>query len=152
MEKLNRPQIRPHLKVKAGARRDRARRRQRGFTLIELGVVLAVLAILVAIAVPTYLRMVARARESEAQQAWSMVKAELWSYYLQHSQFPSENGSSWWEEIDQPTSDNWAYSGRNDGTAAKMVATPKQSNSTALCWTLNNDGTVDTGRGQECQQ
>lgn len=127
------------------------RRRQRGFTLIELGVVLAVLAILVAVAVPTYLRMVARAREAEAQQGWSMVKAELWSYYLQHNSFPELN-NNWPNEVDQPTVPNWSFTAQMIGDDITVVASPtsQNTNGETLCWTLTTDGTVDADRGSNC--
>ncbi|GAB6876233.1 type IV pilin protein [Thermaerobacter litoralis] len=135
-----------------GDRKPERRQRQRGFTLIELGVVLAVLAILVAIAVPTYLRMVARARESEAQQAWSMVKAELWSHFLERGQFPDGSGG-WPGEIDQPTTANWSFTYSEGQNAVTVVATPTSQNSggTTLCWTLDSDGEVTSERGADCQ-
>ncbi|WP_278199572.1 type IV pilin protein [Thermaerobacter marianensis] len=135
----------------AGSRQECRTGRQRGFTLIELGVVLAVLAILVAIAVPTYLRMVARAREAEAQQAWSMVKAELWSYFLQNGQFPQPSGT-WPSGIDQPTPPNWDFTARGGGTQITVVAQPTTQNrgGETLCWTLDQNGQVSTNRGDAC--
>ena len=46
------------------ARRDRVSRRRLGFTLIELMIVMAIIAILVSIAIPVYNRAITRARES----------------------------------------------------------------------------------------
>lgn len=137
------------------SRSDR-RRHQRGFTLIELGVVLAILAILVAIAVPTYAAMVRRAREAEARQAWTMVKTELWSYFLEHNEFPAANqDGTGWDEIDAiPASDYWNYAASTDqaNNEATLKATGKEpgSESHKICWTLHDDGTVDEERGADC--
>ena len=46
------------------ARQDRVSRRRLGFTLIELMIVMAIIAILVSIAIPVYNRAITRARES----------------------------------------------------------------------------------------
>ncbi len=135
------------------SRSDR-RRRQRGFTLIELGVVLAILAILVAIAVPTYAAMVRRAREAEARQAWTMVKTELWSYYLEHNQFPApiQNGEGW-DGIDAiPQSNYWTYAAstgqNNDSASLKATGSDPDHK---ICWTLHDDGTVDEEQGTQCE-
>lgn len=55
-------------------------RSQRGFTLIELMVVVAVVGILAAIAVPAYTEQVRKSRRSEAMQALSEIsqKEEKW--------------------------------------------------------------------------
>lgn len=53
--------------LKPGHRRDSSRRGAGGFTLIELMVVVAVVAILVAIAVPSYQEQVRKSRRGQAQ-------------------------------------------------------------------------------------
>lgn len=122
------------------APKDR-RRRQGGFTLVELGVVLAILAILVAIGVPTYLSMVKKAREADAQQAWSMVKTELWSYYVQNDEYPDVNGG-WWVGIDEPSSTYWSY-GASTGSGNKSATfTATSTDGTKLCWTIDAKGEV----------
>lgn len=50
------------------------RKNEKGFTLIEILVVVIIVAILAAIAVPIYLRYVERARASEPQSAISSIK------------------------------------------------------------------------------
>lgn len=125
------------------ARNDH-RRREGGFTLVELGVVLAILAILVAIAVPAYLNMVNRAREAEAQQVWSMVKTELWSYFVQYNKYPTPSGG-WWPGIDNPNDANsqWKYTASGDETSATLTA---KGYGRTLCWSIDNTGTVKSGR------
>ncbi|HEY8415666.1 MAG TPA: prepilin-type N-terminal cleavage/methylation domain-containing protein [Thermaerobacter sp.] len=121
--------------------RDNRRRRQGGFTLVELGVVLAILAILVAIAVPTYITLVNRAREAEAQQVWSMVKTELWSYYVEHDEFPTPS-NNWWPGIDPPPQGTqWSFSAAGDADSATLVAT-RDDGAVKRCWTIDKTGQV----------
>lgn len=86
-----------------------SRREESGFTLIELAIALAILGILVAIAVPTYLGVRNRAYDAEAKQALGEIRTMAWSYFL-------EVGS--WEKADDlaalgmdagHTTEHWEY-------------------------------------------
>lgn len=61
-----------------------------GFTLIELAVALAILGILVAIAVPTYLNVRNRSYDSEAKQTLGEIRAVVWSHYLEQGDWPDD--------------------------------------------------------------
>jgi len=67
--------------------RKALRAERRGFTLIELVVVLAILAVIISLAIPRYLAARKRAYKSEADNILQETKSLEWSYYQQYNQF-----------------------------------------------------------------
>jgi len=65
-----------------------------GFTLIELMIVVAIIAILAAIAVPAYQNYVIRAQVSEGLVLADGAKAAVWDYYANSGQLPPSNQSA----------------------------------------------------------
>ncbi len=70
------------------------KRNQQGFTLIELMIVVAIIAILAAIAIPLYLNYTAQAEGSEATTLMDGAKTAVVSYYNETGAFPTGNGSA----------------------------------------------------------
>lgn len=69
-----------------------SRKRADGFTLIELMIVVAIIAILAAIAVPAYQDYVARSQVAEGFALASGAKEAIAIYYSDHGVFPADNG------------------------------------------------------------
>jgi general secretion pathway protein G len=73
--------------------RARGRRRARGFTLIEIMVVVLIIGLLAAVIVPTVISKVDDARVAKAKQDVQSLEAALAMYYLDNSKYPtSEQG------------------------------------------------------------
>lgn len=64
-------------------------RRTRGFTLIELMVVMAIIGILVSIAVPTYRNIVERAKETVLKHNLAAIRDVIDQYYADKGRYPS---------------------------------------------------------------
>jgi prepilin-type N-terminal cleavage/methylation domain-containing protein len=64
----------------------------KGFTLIELMIVIAILGILMAIAIPAYNDYLARARASEAIYAAAPYKLGVSEYYISNGTWPGNLG------------------------------------------------------------
>ncbi|HEZ6795122.1 TPA: pilin [Neisseria meningitidis] len=67
---------------------------QKGFTLIELMIVIAIVGILAAVALPAYQDYTARAQVSEAILLAEGQKSAVTEYYLNHGIWPKNNTSA----------------------------------------------------------
>jgi prepilin-type N-terminal cleavage/methylation domain-containing protein len=68
-------------------------KKMKGFTLIELMIVIAILGILLAIAIPAYQDYLARAKASEAVYAGAPVKLGISEFRLSNGRYPSQLAS-----------------------------------------------------------
>ncbi|MFC5526626.1 pilin [Rhodanobacter ginsengisoli] len=67
---------------------------QKGFTLIELMIVVAIIAILAAIAIPAYQDYLVRSQVSEGATLSDGAKTAVAEYYANHGNFPPNNASA----------------------------------------------------------
>ncbi|HEZ6751767.1 TPA: pilin [Neisseria meningitidis] len=67
---------------------------QKGFTLIELMIVIAIVGILAAVALPAYQDYTARAQVSEAILLAEGQKSAVTEYYLNHGKWPGNNSDA----------------------------------------------------------
>ena len=111
------------------------RKRIKGFTVIELMIVLVIVAILVALAYPSYIQYVRKSKRGEAQQLllnWS-INQEIW-----RSNHTTYAGTG---DLPAPTNDHYAFDTVNAPTATTYV----------LSATASGDQMKDTARnGTSC--
>lgn len=71
--------------------------KQQGFTLIELMIVVAIIGILAAIAIPQYQNYVARAQMTEAFTLTDGLKTDVVSFYAENGKCPSNTDAGFGE-------------------------------------------------------
>ena len=86
------------LDLSTNSRRVVARERlaARGFTLIELMIVVAIIGLLAALAIPNFLKFQARAKTSEAKTELKGLFTAQKAYFGEHSQFGSDYNTIGW--------------------------------------------------------
>lgn len=137
-----------------------------GFTLIELMVVVVIVAVFAAIAIPSYEVYIARANKSKAQSEMLKIAERLENYkgkQLSYAGYIPEHQTSIKGEINIPydSANNYDYQIKivdiNDSTKAledstigqgwKMIAIPNQTKSNAL---RNSEYLLLDSRGVKC--
>ncbi|MBF0418705.1 MAG: pilin [Magnetococcales bacterium] len=67
---------------------------QKGFTLIELMIVIAIIGILAAVAIPAYQDYTVRAKMADPLSKLDAAKAQISEYYISKSAWPQNNSSA----------------------------------------------------------
>jgi prepilin-type N-terminal cleavage/methylation domain-containing protein len=78
-------------------------KKRKGFTLIELMIVIAIIIILAAIAIPNYLRMTDRARRSRVAGDFTSIATALEAYSVDWGAYPIETPEEFGKNIDGTT-------------------------------------------------
>jgi prepilin-type N-terminal cleavage/methylation domain-containing protein len=121
--------------------------KERGFTLIELVVVLAILGILIALAVPRYLGARKKAYKAEADNILQEAKTLEWAYYQQYNLFDTTGasiglatpGQMHWNTPDFGGTSNQSVSIQMTGTVSPL------GNSDSVWILLYSDGSSGGG-------
>jgi len=93
-------------------------RNKKGFTLIELIIVIVIVGILALVAIPRYFANVEKARKAEALSSMRAIREAIMGYYAANNAYPSPNSFPITVTVDgenvmvveQPSSTNFSYS------------------------------------------
>jgi general secretion pathway protein G len=117
------------------ARFRRSNKKSRGFTLIELLIVISVIMILVAIAVPNYTQSVIRARESVLRQNLFTLRSLISQYTLDKQKAP--------QSLDDLMQAGYIKIIPNDPMTGKPDWAPDQEDSTVMSVDQQDSGIDD---------
>ncbi|MFD1892661.1 type IV pilin protein [Ottowia beijingensis] len=115
-------------------------KRQRGFTLIELMITVAVIGILAAIAYPSYAEYVRRGHRAEARAG--MLQAAQWMERAATATGTYPLTANFPDSLKKVPADRYDISLTSDGTTYTLTGTPKNSQAGDKCgnYTLTNAG------------
>ena len=115
------------------------RNSQKGFTLIELMIVVAIIGILAAIAIPNFMNYQCKAKQSEAKSSLGNIRSMQEAYFAEWDTY-SAIGPIGFETKGTP---RYSYSVTTANTTGYTArATTTNLNGTTDTWTINSTGTL----------
>jgi type IV pilus assembly protein PilE len=122
------------------------RNRKRGFTLIEMMVVVAVIAILASIAIPSYQNYLFRARRADGREMLQRIASAQERFYTNRYRYTDDLTTAAGLNLGTTNSEAGHYTigivVAADGQSYTLTATPQGSQATDACanLTVNNVG------------
>lgn len=115
--------------------------RERGFTLIELMIAAAVIAILAAVAIPSYKNYVTRGKLTQATGLMAGLATELQQYYQDNRTYVNACGTSGLAALPPASASSFTFSCTRDATTFLISASGNAGTNVAgFTYTLDQNG------------
>ena len=114
-------------------------RKKKGFTLLEILIVVIILGILAGLAIPQYRKSIKKAKANEAWQVLGVMRGAQVRYYLEYGETTTHYGTEDKLDVDEVSSSYWTYTA-TDGVLGGVHAAGIGSLSDVIL-TLDVDGT-----------
>lgn len=102
-------------------------RKHKGFTLVEILIVVVMMAILFAIAVPIYVNYVAQARSAEAQEAINAIKSAANVFNARYGSYPTSIEQMDQLQFEEATTERWNFSITTSGDGLSEITATSTS-------------------------
>ena len=109
------------------------KKREKGFTLIELMIVVAIIGILAAIAIPNFMRYQAKAKQSEAKGNLGAIYTSEITYMAEKDVYTAAIANL-----------DWTAAGATRYTYSLTATTPRTGFTATATFDLDSDATIDT--------
>ncbi|MFH1287636.1 MAG: prepilin-type N-terminal cleavage/methylation domain-containing protein [bacterium] len=118
---------------------------EKGFTLIELMIVIAILGILAAVAIPNFLNARGKAQDASALSTLEAIKTSMEMYAADNGTYPTGSVATV-AGLSTALGDDWPSNVKTDGTTGSIVAPSSGTITNAggsayIIWAIGRDST-----------
>lgn len=122
---------------------QRMKRNEKGFTLIELMIVVAIIGILAAIAIPNFLNYQCKAKQSEAKANLGTIRSMQEAYFAEYDEYAvTMNAIGFSSKGDARYTYTTSSTNVTEDFTGQAISTTVKSGSTDT-WTIDEEGELD---------